>query len=108
VAAKYPFSTEELLRSILNLKCAIGTEAGKACVDLKNGKSVEKRELRILNMNSVLHALELYNPFYYSDPSINCLTIDEMGVLMQKAKQYSGECGCNSPTRPVTIPTFFY
>lgn len=108
MAAKYPFTTTDLLRSILNLKCAIGTEVGNMNTDLKNGKDVTKRQIKLSDMRVVLISLERYNPFYYADTSINCLTIDQVGILMQKAKQYGESCNCNSPTRPVTIPSFYY
>lgn len=108
MAAKYTFTTTEILRTILNLQCAIGTEGGLRIDDLKNGKNVDKRNLRLSNMRVILWALQQYNIFYYAEDSINCLTIDQTGILIQRAKQYSQECNCNSPTRPITVPDFYY
>lgn len=108
MAPRYTFTTEELLRTILNLKCAIGSQGGKRITLLKNGKNVDKIDTKLDNMRVILWTLEQYNPFYYADPSINCLTIDETGILIQRAKQYSEECNCNAPVRPITIPDFYY
>lgn len=105
---RYPFTTTDLLRTIENLKCAIGTQGGLLMNDYKTGRYTKDRWQTLNDMQLILYCLEQYNPFYYAQTSINCLTIDEMGVLIQKANSLMELCACNNLVRAVTIPNFYY
>lgn len=105
---KYPFTETDLLRGILNLQCAIGTTMGSYVADLQNGLSCEDKFKKVQNMQVILFALNNYNYNYYAPTSINCITIDQCAILLQKAKQMAQTCNCNTPTRPVTSPGFYY
>jgi hypothetical protein len=107
VAVKYSFTVTDILRSIANLKCAIGEQSALLITDLKNGNT-STLSSKISDMQLLLYVMEGYNVNYLAEDSINCLSMDEMSSIMQKAKQLMELCGCNSPTRPVTIPDFYY
>lgn len=106
--SKYAFTQTDLLRSILNLKCAAANADVLYITDRKNGLDGKCDHDKMVKMDAILFCLENYNYGYYAEDSINCLTIDEIAVLMQKGKQLSDECSCNPPTRPVTIPEFSF
>lgn len=102
--SKYNFTQTELQRGILKLQCAASYQMEEWITDRREGDTTTNWRLdKIAQMNSVLFALERYNYTYYADDSINCLTIDEAGFLLQRANQLSGECGCSYTVRPVTL-----
>lgn len=104
MSVKYPFTETELEQGILKLKCASSSLYSSYITDRQAAKDSEWRLAKIAKMQSVLFPLERYNYTYYAEDSINCLTIDEVGFLLQRANQLSNECGCANYVRPVTLP----